>query len=110
MTTTPIRTADQILDLLTDIAETGSAIPPVIVRKLAWPGHDAESLSLAWMDFREAVRARGAMLGEPCLARDWRDLYDYPEVGSLDEALNLKSGEIDDAYRTLVNGPRGGAQ
>jgi hypothetical protein len=106
VTATAIRTADQVLDLLTDIAETGSVIPAPVVRNLAWHGHTGDTLTAAWMDFREAARARAAMLGG---TRDWRDLYDGPEVSGLEHAVDLKSAEIDDAYRLVISGPRGGA-
>jgi hypothetical protein len=101
--TTAIRTPDQVLDLLTDIAETGSPIPAPVVRNLAWPGHTPDELTEAWMSFRQAVRERGALLGG---TRDWTDFYNYPEVAGVDHAIELKCTEVDDAYRLIVAGPR----
>jgi hypothetical protein len=98
------RTADQVLDLLTDIAETGSADPAPVVRDLSWTGHTPESLTAAWLEFRSGVRAVAAMLAG---AKSWVEFYDYPQTANLEEAVQRKMAEVDDAYRVLVDGPAG---
>ena len=66
----------------------------------------AESRTEAWDDFRQAVRAREALATG---TRIWQEFYEPDECGGTDHAIELKSVEVDDAYRVLMHGPRGGA-
>jgi hypothetical protein len=108
-TATPLaRTSEQLQRLLEDVAlGRGGAASRAALPVLAWDGHSAESLAEAWDDFRDAVRAREALATG---SRVWQEFYDPSECSSHDHAIELKSAEVDDAFRYLAYGPRGGAK
>jgi hypothetical protein len=97
--TTPISTADQALYILTESALTGPSNPSFLAWVLASHDHTPESLAAAWLDFREAVRARAAI-----------DPADYPDAAGAQQAIDSESARVDDAYRLLVSDPNGGTQ
>ncbi len=100
------RNGDQLQDLLADIAlGRGGASPDLtnVVPALAWHGHTRQSVTAAWDDFRQAVRAREALATG---TRTWQEFYEPEDCASFDHAIDLKTTEVDDAYRILVYGPR----
>lgn len=103
-TVTPLaRTADQLHNLLEDIALGRGQFSWAAVRAMAWNGHTYESLTEAWDDFRQGVRALAAL---ETGTRTWQEFYEPEDCGSHEHAIELKSGEIHDAFNALVNGPR----
>jgi hypothetical protein len=98
------RTADQLRGLLEDITlGRGGPVDWAAIRALAWCGHTAESLTDSWDDFRQAVRGREALATG---TRTWQEFYEPEDCGGTEHAIELKSAEVDDAYRLLVYGPR----
>ena len=74
---------------------------------IASPRLSEEELNLAWADFATAVRDRGKLTGGLCT---WQEFYDDGACSSLGQAIDLKSAEIDDLFREVIDGPAGGAR
>jgi hypothetical protein len=89
-------------DLLEDIASKDGDL----AGELAWSGHTPEAMVLAWTDFKATVYALHKITTD---GDAWKEYYDPEDCASTDHAIELKSAEMDDAFRYLVDGPRGGA-
>jgi hypothetical protein len=97
------RTADQLQNLLEDAALRRGEFNWPLIRAVAYCGHTSEQLTEAWDDFREAVRARELLATG---MRTWQEFYDPEDCSGHEHAIELKSAEVDDAYRRLIHGPR----